>query len=307
MPVKYIEVAKEDDGQRLDNYLIKTFKGVPKSRIYKSIRSGEVRINKKRCKAETRLTAGDELRLPPLRVAAQSEQVLPTHKWRMILENAVVHEDDNLLVLNKPAGIAVHGGSGLAFGLVELLQALKPAWQTVELVHRLDRETSGILLLAKKRSILKYLHEKLRLGEVEKRYQAIVKGYWLDAPRTISLPLLRYQMPNGERMVKVSEEGKTAATIFTPVQHVGHRLTVVEAELLTGRTHQIRVHAKSCGHPIVGDQKYGDTQLNAEAKAAGFAGMFLHAKYVRVRLPEGELVLEAKVPKAFELFLEAQA
>lgn len=300
MPVRFIQIEADDEGQRLDNYLFRTCKGIPKSRIYKAIRSGEVRMDKKRVKAETRLIAGATLRLPPLRQAEpNTPKSLPTKQWQPRIEQAILYEDDSLVVLNKPAGIAVHGGSGLAFGLVELMQAMHQRWHKIELVHRLDKDTSGVLMLAKKRSLLKYLHDQLRSGNVEKRYHAIVKGYWLNQAKAVELPLLRYENKNGERMVKVSAEGKAAKTIFTPLQHIGHRLTLVEAELITGRTHQIRVHCQACGHPIIGDSKYGNDKSNEATQKAGFSRMFLHAAYLKVQLPEKTLEIEAPVPGDF--------
>lgn len=296
-------IHANDVGQRLDNFLLKNLKGVPKSRIYKAIRQGEVRINGKRCKAFDRLETGDEVRVPPLRQSEEKPKVLPTKYWEETLLNAVLYEDDSLLVLNKPVGLPVHGGTGLDFGLVELLQVLKPEWSTIELVHRLDKDTSGVLLLAKKRSALKALHELLRQGEIDKRYQLIVKGYWLEAPKSVNFPLLRYLLPNGERMVKVHAEGKPSTTVFTPLKHVGHRLSLMEAKLLTGRTHQIRVHAQACGHPIIGDPKYGDDALNQKMKAAGCDRLFLHAWRVQLKFNEQSFVFEAPLPAVFEQLL----
>lgn len=255
--VSWFEVDEHQDGQRIDNYLFSRLKGVPKSRIYRLIREGEVRVNKGRVKAETRLKTGDQIRVAPIRRVTADEQVQVKvgDELAQSLASRIVFEDEGLIVLDKPAGIAVHGGSGVAFGVIEALrQALGKPY--LELVHRIDRDTSGLLMISKKRSTLKLLQDYLRDGKIRKTYQALVKGSVLLDSQLINAPLLRYELPNGERRVRVSKDGKPSQTQLQVVERL-KSATLVNASPLTGRTHQIRVHGLFIGHPLLGDDKYG--------------------------------------------------
>ncbi len=253
--VRWFDIDAHSDGQRLDNFLIKHLKGVPKSHLYRLIRGGEIRINKKRCKPDTRLNVGDQVRVAPIRMAESTTAQPIGDALAAGLRARVVFEDDGLLVLNKPAGLAVHGGSGVAFGVIEALrQAYGAPW--LELVHRIDRDTSGLLLIAKKRSVLKRLQDDFREGRIQKTYQALVKGTVLLDQQRIDAPLLRVERADGDRRVRVHPEGKPSQTLWRVVERL-NGATLVEASPLTGRTHQIRVHGQSIGHPLLGDDKYG--------------------------------------------------
>lgn len=277
--VRFITVEKHQSGQRIDNFLRTFLKGVPKSMIYRILRKGEVRVNKKRIKPEYRLEEQDEVRIPPVRTSA--EKPVPSVKLDNIqrLESAILYEDKQLIVLNKPSGMAVHGGSGLSYGVIEGLRALRPDAKFLELVHRLDRDTSGCLLIAKKRSVLKHLHEQLREKETDKRYYALVRGQWPKKRNKVTAPLQKNTLQSGERMVRVSTEGKASETRYKVVQQFD-RATLIEAVPVTGRTHQIRVHCLHAGHPILGDDKYCDTESNAWAKSVGLDRLFLHAHQI---------------------------
>jgi len=292
--VRLVEVGEEHDGQRLDNFLLRLCKGVPKSHLYKAIRGGEVRINKGRTSVDYRLITGDIVRVPPLRLPdpGQPRPVPPG-------ECPVVFEDDALLVVDKPAGLAVHGGSGVSFGVIEQLRASRPEAKFLELAHRLDRDTSGLLMIGKKRSALLALHAAMRAGEGGKRYLALVQGDWQNDRQHIRLPLLKWNTVTGERRVKVDDAGVPAHTIVTLVKRYGD-YSLVGAELRTGRTHQIRVHLAASGFPIVGDDKYGDDSTRAAFTALGFSRMFLHAHQLDIAHPvSGEpLALEAPLPRA---------
>lgn len=292
--VRLVEVDAEHDGQRLDNFLLRLCKGVPKSHLYKAIRGGEVRINKGRTGVDYRLRAGDVVRVPPLRLPdpGQPRPVPPN-------ECPVVFEDDALLVVDKPAGLAVHGGSGVSFGVIEQLRAARPDAKFLELAHRLDRDTSGLLMIGKKRSALLALHAAMRAGQGGKRYLALVRGDWQNDRQHIRLPLLKWNTVTGERRVKVDATGVPAHTIVTSRQRFGD-YSLVGAELRTGRTHQIRVHLAAIGFPIVGDDKYGDDATRAAFAAKGFSRMFLHAHKLDIAHPlTGEpLSLEAPLPRA---------
>jgi len=281
--VSYVTVGPEAAGQRLDNFLLRLAKGVPQSHVYRIVRSGEVRVNKARASADQRLAEGDQIRVPPLRVAAPSP---PPVRAQM---PPVLFEDEQLIAVDKPAGLAAHGGSGIAHGLIEMVRAARPNQPFLELAHRLDRETSGILLLAKTRRALLGLHEQLREGQVDKRYLALVVGDWVNDRQHVRLPLARRTTGSGERRVSVdSEEGLAAHTVFN-LRHRYGRFSLLEAELKTGRTHQIRVHLAHVGFPIVGDDKYGDFELNRRAARGEFGvpfkRMFLHACATRFRHP----------------------
>lgn len=303
--VQLIEVAPELAGQRIDNFLRAQLKGVPKTLIYRILRKGEVRVNKGRVKPEYKLQAGDVVRVPPLRLAERDEPEPLAQGLLERLEAAIVYEDKALIVLNKPAGIAVHGGSGLNYGVIEAFRQLRPDAKDLELVHRLDRDTSGLLMIAKKRSMLRHLHEQLRGDGVDKRYMALVRGHWATAKKQVNAPLQKSNLRSGERMVEVDGEGKEALTLFRVLRRFGDFATLVEAKPVTGRTHQIRVHAKHAGHSIAGDSKYGDDDFTREIRELGGKRLFLHAYELRVPLPEGGVLkLEAPVDEMWAKTLE---
>ncbi|GAB6039437.1 23S rRNA pseudouridine(955/2504/2580) synthase RluC [Endothiovibrio diazotrophicus] len=300
--VRFAVIAPEEAGQRIDNYLLRQLKGVPKSRVYRILRKGEVRVNKKRVAPEYRLEEGDSVRIPPVRVAAGKEGA-PLFAAKRI-EQSVIYEDKGLLVVDKPAGMAVHGGSGVSHGVIEALRASRPDAPFLELVHRLDRDTSGCLMIAKKRSMLRTLHELLRGDGVDKRYLALVagrvKGEVVDAQFSLRKNTLR----GGERVVKVAPDGKPAHTRFRVVERY-RGATLVEAELFTGRTHQIRVHAATLGHPLAGDPKYGDEAFNRYVAERGLKRLFLHARSLAVKLPEGEeIIVSTPLPEELEALLQ---
>jgi 23S rRNA pseudouridine955/2504/2580 synthase len=294
----WLEVGEESAEQRIDNFLLRRLKGVPKSHVYRVLRSGEVRVNSGRVKPEYRLKPGDRIRLPPVRV---SEKKAPIPRP---LEFPVIYEDAALLVIDKPAGVAVHGGSGVSYGVIESLRAARPQAKVLELAHRLDRDTSGLLIVAKKRSALVELHRLLREGAVEKVYVAVVKGL-LKKPLEIREPLHRYVSATGERRVRVGEGGREAVTRVKPLKANDH-YSVLEVGLLTGRTHQIRVHLAHAGHPILGDDKYGDFPLNHALAKDGVRRLFLHARRLGFVHPtSGErLRLESKLPQDMQQFIQ---
>ena len=298
------EVEPEAAGQRVDNYLTKWLKGVPKSHIYRILRSGEVRINSRRVGPEYRIQAGDRLRLPPVRTAKPA--VVPKRLPVSRLNADVLYEDEALLVIDKPAGTAVHGGSGVSHGVIEQLRMERPEARFLELVHRLDRDTSGVLMLAKKRSALTELHRQLREGQVLKFYFALVKGAWRDEKRSVKLPLQKYLLASGERRVSVGREGVPAHTVFR-LQRALPGYSLLEAELKTGRTHQIRVHLAHVGYPIAGDDKYGDFTLNRQLAKQGLKRMFLHAFRTVITHPQSgaALALEARLSPELQEFLDA--
>ncbi len=298
--VQMLEVSPEFAGQRIDNFLRNQLKGVPKTLIYRILRKGEVRVNKGRIKPEYKLQAGDLVRVPPLRLAERDEPAPLAQGLLERLEAAIIYEDKALIVLNKPAGIAVHGGSGLSYGVIEALRQLRPDTKELELVHRLDRDTSGLLMVAKKRSMLRHLHQELRGDGVDKRYMALVRGRWETGKKQVSAPLLKNTLRSGERMVEVTDEGKEALTLFRVLRRFGDFATLVEARPVTGRTHQIRVHARHAGHAIAGDSKYGDEDFSREIRELGGKRLFLHAYGLKVPLPDGgELNLEAPVDEVW--------
>jgi 23S rRNA pseudouridine955/2504/2580 synthase len=301
--VSYARVEEDSAGQRLDNYLLRICKGVPKSHIYRIVRSGEVRIDGKRAEASTRLVAGNEVRIPPIRLAKRdaAESAAASGARRLVFD--VLFEDEALLVLAKPAGLAVHGGSGVDFGLIEALRAQRPEAKFLELAHRLDRETSGILLVGKKRSALKVLHDMFRQGGADKRYLALVAGEWTEKLKDVRLPLDKFLTEGGERRVAVAaepDEGRYAHSVFRKVDS-GRRFSLVEAQIKTGRTHQIRVHLAHLGFPIAGDDKYGDFALNKSVAPQGLKRMFLHAWRMRFPHPITGQTLSFEVPLPREL------
>lgn len=299
----FVTITEEDAGQRIDNFLLRTCKGVPKSHIYRILRSGEVRVNKGRIDQLYRLEAGDVVRIPPVRVAERSTAAVPAAEF------AILHEDSHILVIDKPCGVAVHGGSGVSFGVIEQLRASRPDAKFLELVHRLDRETSGLLMLAKKRSALTNLHEQMRDGLTDKRYLTMVGGDWKNARQHIKLPLHKYTTAEGERRVCVQAGGMESHTVFSLLRKFPN-FALLEAELKTGRTHQIRVHLASSGFPILGDDKYGDFALNrvllkADATRGALKRMFLHAHQITFTHPESgkPMTLNAPLPGECERFL----
>ncbi len=301
--VTWLEVGEDSAGQRVDNFLLKMCKGVPHSHIYRILRSGEVRVNKGRIQADYRLQLGDQVRVPPIRVAQREDKpVAPAREF------PVVFEDDAVLVIDKPAGVAVHGGSGVSFGVIEQLRRAYPQAKFLELAHRLDRETSGLLIIGKKRSALVRLQDEFREGGMGKRYFALVKGRWLNQSQHIRQPLYKYLIENGERRVRVDSEGKSAHSIVRLVKRwrtgQGY-FSLVEVELKTGRTHQIRVHLTHAGFPLLGDDKYGDFALNKELQRLGLKRMFLHAAKLDLKHPvSGEsLALEAPLPQELAEFI----
>ncbi len=285
--VQNIRVDPESEGQRLDNFLLRHLKGAPKTLVYRIIRSGEVRLNKGRAHADTRVQSGDTVRVPPLRLSAPKvEGSAPAREF------PVLFEDDSLLAIDKPAGVAVHGGSGVSFGVIEQLRQARPSARMLELVHRLDRETSGVLLVAKKRSALKHVQDQFRDRETGKTYLALVQGQWPSNRKVIDLPLEKYLLgkgeAEGERRVRVvgkdDPNGMRAITLVKVAKLVGS-CTLLEVTIKTGRTHQIRVHLASLGHPIVGDDKYGDFEFNRQMQKKGLKRMFLHAWRLQFRHP----------------------
>ena len=302
--VQIIDINDSNAGQRVDNFLLLKLKGVPKSHIYRLLRKGEVRVNKGRIKPHYKLSYGDKVRIPPVRIAARASEKprLPIANGRLIslLEMAVVYEDHHLLVINKPSGLAVHGGSGLSFGLIECLRQMRPQQRFLELVHRLDKETSGCVMIAKKRSALRHLQQQLRTGEITKIYHALVIGRWPRQCRSVNKPLLKNQLASGERMVKTALIGspgvKPSNTEYKVLKYY-QQVSLVEARPITGRTHQIRVHCQSEGHPIVGDAKYGDETVNKEFRSVGLKRLFLHAFRLEFALPnlDGSTTADNKI------------
>jgi 23S rRNA pseudouridine955/2504/2580 synthase len=276
--VELVQISEDAAGQRLDNFLLARLKGVPKSHVYRLLRKGEVRVNKGRAKPDYRLEPGDVVRLPPVRRPEPGTTPARGRAAGVELEARILHEDERLIVLDKPSGIAVHGGSGLSHGVIEALRAARPDAPYLELVHRLDRETSGCLLIAKRRSLLRTLHELLRTGRVEKRYLALVKGRW-ELGQVRLEDRLRKSVRGGERIVTVDEGGKAAASLFRPVE-IGSAASLLEVRIMTGRTHQIRVQAAEAGHPLAGDERYGDREYNRRMKGLGLERLFLHAASV---------------------------
>ncbi|MBE8717730.1 23S rRNA pseudouridine(955/2504/2580) synthase RluC [Cellvibrio polysaccharolyticus] len=288
LSVRLVAVDEDQAGQRLDNFLSPRLKGVPKSRIYNLIRKGEVRVNKGRSKPDYKLAAGDVVRIPPVRVAESAAVAVPGKSLVQHLEQAVLYEDDGLLVINKPSGLAVHGGSGVNLGLIESLRQIRPENRFLELVHRLDKDTSGCIMIAKKRSVLRHLQSALRdktgPGVIRKVYQALVIGHWPNSCLRVDAPLLKREVAGGERIVRVSTDGKPSLTEFAVLKRF-QDFTLIEARPITGRTHQIRVHAKYAGHSLLGDEKYGNDGINEAMRSHGFRRLFLHAAALEFDLP----------------------
>ena len=295
--VIYVEINEDDCDQRLDNFLISRLKGVPKSRIYRLVRKGEVRVNKGRVDIKYRLAAGDVVRIPPVRVAERSEESFVPKGLQAALQQGILFEDDGFMVINKPAGFAVHGGSGVSSGIIEGLRLMRPEARFLELVHRLDKDTSGCLLIAKKRSALRKLQEFFRNSEIKKTYQALLAGQWDRKKLIVTAPLLKNISKGGERIVVISKAGKAAETLFTRIK-LFRNATLVEASPKTGRTHQIRVHAASLGHAIVGDDRYGIDEINKLFKNKGYKRMFLHAETLQFKHPvtDEKMTISAPLP-----------
>jgi len=299
--VRQLEVGAERDGQRIDNALTTILKGVPKSLIYRILRTGQVRVNGKRAKPDTRLAAGDMLRIPPVRVAERESGVAPAGQVAEVAE-AVIFEDKHFLVIDKPPGVASHGGSGVSHGAIELLRAARPK-ESLELVHRLDRDTSGVLVFARTRPALTGLQALIRGGEVTKQYLCLMTGAPSRAKFDVNAPLQKSILQGGERMVRVSDNGKPSLTFFREVeQYPGSRL--MEATLGTGRTHQIRVHAAHVGHPLAGDPKYGDAEANQRFRKKGLKRMFLHASHMSFELDGRAYGFSAPLPDELKNFLD---
>jgi 23S rRNA pseudouridine955/2504/2580 synthase len=305
--VNWLAVGEDAQGQRVDNYLLKILKGVPKSHIYRILRSGEVRVNRRKVGPDARLHTGDQLRIPPIRASAPARKPSIEVTGRVSLP-PILFEDDALIALDKPAGLAVHGGSGISFGVIERLRHARPKAPFLELVHRLDRDTSGVLVVAKKRSALTGLHAQLRDGAIDKRYCALVRGNWRDALRAVELSLTSYVTGDGERRVRVDAAGRLARTIFRRMKlwpKADPPLALLEAELETGRTHQIRVHLAHLGFPLAGDDKYGDFAWNKALARQGLKRMFLHAHRIRFVHPiDGrEVIIEAPLAPDLAAFV----
>ena len=305
--VNWLAVGEDGAGQRVDNYLAKILKGVPKSHVYRILRSGEVRVNRQRVGPDTRLNVGDQLRIPPIRASAPKRSGPPVAAPTGSLP-PILFEDDALIALDKPAGLAVHGGSGIAFGVIERIRRARPAAPFLELVHRLDRDTSGVLLIAKKRLALVGLHAQLRDGAIDKRYSVLVRGKWRDAMRKVELPLTTYVTAEGERRVRVDSGGRLARTVFRGLDawpNADPPVSLLDAELDTGRTHQIRVHLTHLGFPLAGDDKYGDFAWNKELARQGLKRMFLHARRIGFVHPLGgaEIVIEAPLAPDLAAFV----
>jgi 23S rRNA pseudouridine955/2504/2580 synthase len=299
--VSLIEISAAQLGQRLDNFLIKQLGNVPRTRIYRIIRKGEVRVNKKRCKPEYKLQIGDQVRIPPLRIGLENtDKLQPSSRLLSQLEQAIVCENAHILVIDKPAGLAVHAGSGIPYGIIDAMRLLRTDTE-IELVHRLDRDTSGCLLFAKHRQALLVLQAMLLDKTLSKNYCAVVKGNWPAELTEIGLALKKYHLPNGERRMRVDSEGKPALTRIKLLQS-GKQFSVIRVQLVTGRTHQIRVHCQAQGHEIAGDDKYGDAAFNRTMRKRGIKRLMLHA--ASLELPHSdytpEIVINAALPPQFE-------
>ena len=295
--VEFVTIDEDNFEQRIDNFLLTKLKGVPKSMIYRIVRKGEVRVNKKRIKPEYKLQINDIVRIPPVRVAEKDNRTAPSPNLTKVsqLEDRILHEDKYLIVLNKPAGIAVHGGSGVDYGVIEGLRSLRPQQKFLELVHRLDKDTSGVLLVAKKRSALKHLHEQLRSKTMQKDYLALVRGEWQASDKVVKAPLLKITLKSGERIVRVNKEGKESETRYKIMQRYDG-CTLVKASPVTGRTHQIRVHCQYAGHAIACDDKYSEQQFDDSMRALGLDRLFLHAAELQFTHPETDTTMQVSAP-----------
>jgi len=293
-------ISAQEAGQRIDNFLMRHFSTVPRSRVYRLLRKGEVRVNRKRVDAEYRITAGDEVRLPPVHIDRTEEPGRPSTRLQELIERSVIFQDKHLLVIDKPSGVAVHGGSGMSFGVIEALRASRPR-ESLELVHRLDRDTSGCLCVARDRATLVALHALMRDGGMHKTYLALVSGDWQLGTKRIDAPLATDERRQGERHVRVAAAGKESVSVFKPVQFFGKLATLMQVDIPTGRTHQIRVHAAYAQHPLLGDDKYGDRERNAELEGAGLKRIFLHAQSIAFDWPGSGVPFHASAPLPADL------
>ncbi|CAH6785422.1 23S rRNA pseudouridine(955/2504/2580) synthase [Vibrio chagasii] len=292
--VQFVDIDEDMAGQRIDNFLRNQLKNIPKSMIYRIVRKGEVRVNKKRIKAEYKLKAGDLVRIPPVTIEEKVEENVPSTKLNKVseLEQCIIYEDDHMLILNKPSGTAVHGGSGLKFGAIEALRALRPEARFLELVHRIDRDTSGILLVAKKRSALRHLQAQFREKTVQKYYFALVMGEWKNSCKVVNAPLLKNEVNS---IVRVNPNGKASETRFKVLEKFKDA-TLIQASPITGRTHQIRVHTQYTGHPIAWDDRYGDRRFDAYTGKVGLDRLFLHAANIKFTHPGSEEKMDISAP-----------
>lgn len=302
--VRLITVDESGDGQRIDNFLLKNLKGAPRTLIYRLLRKGEVRVNKGRAKPERKLVIGDVVRIPPVRLG-EDDRPNPTDKQQKDILKTIIYEDDLMIIVNKPSGWAVHGGSGVSLGVIEALRAARPELTQLELAHRLDRDTSGCLMLAKKRVALKMLQELQRQGRIQKHYLALLAGRWRKGKATVDAPLRKNTLSGGERVVRVDPEGKPSRTFFEVLGRYGDA-TLVEATLDTGRTHQIRVHAAYLGTPILGDPKYGDEAANRQMRELGLRRLFLHAHSLAFTWPDTgkRFAIKAELPDELQALLD---
>lgn len=309
-PVRLLTIDNGHAGQRIDNFLITILKGVPKSRVYRLLRTGQVRVNKGRIKPIYRLQLNDIIRIPPIYTAAEGEKERPSKGLCEVIQQAIIYEDDDLMIIDKPSGIAVHGGSGVQHGVIEIVRVMRPAERDIELAHRLDRQTSGALMLAKNRATLLELHELLRENRIDKRYYALVQGYWREETRAVDLPLVKDRSESAMRVVRVADGGQASSTHFSVVRRFDE-MTLLEAKPLTGRMHQIRVHAAHLGHPIVGDELYGKRDLNRQLRKRGMKRLFLHAHTLNFSLSDKlvsphkmkKISIEAPLSRELVLFL----
>ena len=305
--VRHFEVTEEEAGQRLDNYIQRRLGQIPRSRVYRVIRKGEVRVNGRRAGPELRLQLHDRVRVPPVRITPPSMEARPPTDLAARITQAIVHEDESLIVLDKPAGVAVHGGSGVSFGIIEALRAARPG-EPLELVHRLDRDTSGCLLIARRTAALRELHALMRTNAFEKRYLVLVRGKWDLGAKRIDVPLRTDTRVGGERTVRAAASGKASVSDFRPVQFFGRTATLMEVTLHTGRTHQIRVHAAHAGHPVAGDEKYGDAAFNEAMRGLGLRRMFLHAHSLSFSWPRGgEFSINTPLPAELAALVDVLA
>lgn len=302
--VKWITVDGDYTGQRIDNFLFTQLKGIPKSRIYRMLRKGEVRVNKGRIQAKYKLQADDVIRIPPLHAPEKKEPITPAYLLGQRLESRIIYEDNHLIVLNKPSGMAVHGGSGLSFGLIEGLRQARPQSKLLELAHRLDKDTSGCLMIAKKHTALRHLHQQFRSNSIKKHYTTLLSGKWLRKNVTVDAPLQKYTLKGGERQVRVNASGKPSQTVFSLIKKLP-TATLAEARPLTGRTHQIRVHAAHCGHPVAGDPRYAESAENLRFRSLGLKRLFLHASKITFEHPDTHhlLTIEAALDQELEQFI----
>ncbi len=302
--VQLLTVPEELAGQRIDNFLQARLKGVPRSRVYRILRKGEVRVNKGRVKAEYKLAAGDIVRVPPIRAAEQAPAPLAGEQLCQLVRDSILYDDNGLLVINKPAGLAVHGGSGVRLGLIEVLRQMYPQSPFIELVHRLDRDTSGAIMVARKRAVLQHVQSELRGGRIGKSYLALAVGKWPRGRKVVEAPLRKNTLKSGERMVSVHQDGKASETRFQVLERF-KAATLLAAEPVTGRTHQIRVHAQFVGCPLAGDSKYTSDEDNRAFRERGLKRLFLHSASVRCTLPDGSAVhVEAPLPSEMQVLLK---